>query len=96
MVTPADQDIKTNLEETIPPVIHYKYKLVSPGKEYVRFTATQLNYMGIQKQPRTPSRQRRPKKAPGPLEVLVSSLQNKLNFLLGVLTKKVKLPKILG
>ena len=94
---PADQDIKTNSEERIPPFIHYKYKLLSPGKEYVRFTATQLKYMGIQKQPRTPSRPpRRPEKAPSPLHLLVSSLQNKLNFLVGVITRKVKLPKIVG
>ena len=96
MVSPEVPDTKIKLEETKPPVLHYKYKLFSPVKEYVRFTPTQLKYMGIQKQPRPPSRHRRPKKVPSPLDLLVSSVQNKLNFLVGALTRKMKLPKIVG
>ena len=96
VVTPPEQDIKSNSEETIPAVIHYKYKLLSPEKEYVRFTAAQLKYMGIQKPPRSPGRYRRPKKVPSPLDSLVSSVQNKLHFLVKALTHRVKLPKIVG
>ena len=96
-----DPDLKIKLEETSPPVIHYKYKLFSPGKEYVRLTPTQLKYMGMMgvQKPARPashqSHQRRPTTT-SPLELLVSSVQNKLDFLLGLLTTKMKLPKIVG